>query len=70
MQDNINKLSPKTTQKQFNIFTLAYGLGWGKFFERAPFPIISSPIQAGNTTGKGDGKKTWHLIINFDKISL
>lgn len=49
---------------------LPYGLEWGKFFERAPLTIISSLIQAGNTMGKGGGKKTWHLIINYDTISL
>lgn len=49
---------------------LAYALGWGKFFERAPFTIISSLIQAGNTTAKGDGKKSWHLIISYDIVSL
>lgn len=49
---------------------LPYGLEWGKFFERAPLTIISSLSQAGNTMGKGGGKKTWHLIINYDTISL
>lgn len=49
---------------------LASVWGWGKFFERAPFTIISSLIQAGNTSGKGGSKKTGHLIINYDTISL
>lgn len=48
----------------------AYALGWGKFFERTPFTVISSLIQAGNTIAKGGGKKTWHLIINYDTIRL
>jgi hypothetical protein len=36
---------------------LAYALAWGRFFERTPFTVISSLIQAGNTTEREVARK-------------
>lgn len=70
MQNNIHKLSLKNNTKTVQYLYGSICSKRGKFFERAPFTVLSSLIQAGNTIGKGGGTKTWHLILNYDTISL
>lgn len=68
MQNNINN---RLWKQHYNSSVSLYSqMREDGASSRAPFTIISSLMQAGYTTGKGGGKKTWHLITNYDTISL